>query len=218
MALSRARKQEILDELRRRAGECHRTPSCSATRASRCRRSPTCARACAQKGGKYLVVKNTLALTGGRGQCRSRPLESHFTGPTAVAYGDDPVALAKVLHGLRQGRSGIRVQGRLWSTARSIAGADRSRRSRRCPSREELIAKLLFLLQSPITRFVRVLARGAAAVRGGAGPDPADQREQAGLTLARLAISETGPGPSPRAQGERRWRSRRRSSSSRSTA
>ena len=40
---------------------------------------------------------------------------------------------------------------------RAIA-ADQIKEIASLPSREELIAKLLFLMQSPVTRFVRVLA------------------------------------------------------------
>ena len=50
-----------------------------------------------QKGGKYLVVKNTLALRAVEGGAL-KALETHFTGPTAVVYGNDPVAIAKVLN------------------------------------------------------------------------------------------------------------------------
>jgi ribosomal protein L10 len=48
------------------------------------------------KGGKYLVVKNTLARRAVEGKALEQVRE-HFTGPTAVAYGADPVSLAKVL-------------------------------------------------------------------------------------------------------------------------
>ena len=48
------------------------------------------------KGGHYVVVKNTLA----RRAVEGKPLEQvreQFFGPTAIAYGSDPVSIAKVL-------------------------------------------------------------------------------------------------------------------------
>lgn len=108
------------------------------------------------QGGRYEVVKNTLALRAIGG----KPLEQlseQFTGPTAVAYtSGDPVGLAKVLTDFAKDAPVIQFKGALLegralegSAVKEIAGL---------PSREELIAKLLFLLQAPITRLVRVLA------------------------------------------------------------
>ena len=109
-------------------------------------------------GGSYEVVKNRLALRAIEGQSLGE-LKEHFRGPTAVAYSrEDPVALAKALTEFSKEVPSIRFKGGLVdgqaidaSEVESIA---------RLPGREELIAKLLFLLQSPITR----LARGLAAI------------------------------------------------------
>ncbi len=49
-----------------------------------------------QSGGEYVVVKNTIALRAIDGNALAQ-LKEHFVGPTAVAYGNDPVALAKAL-------------------------------------------------------------------------------------------------------------------------
>jgi large subunit ribosomal protein L10 len=108
-----------------------------------------------QKGGKYLVVKNTLALRAVEGGAL-KALEGHFSGPTAVVYGDDPVALAKVLHDFIKDVPAYEFKVGLVD-GQIVAGAQ-IKELATLPSREELIAKLLFLLQSPITRFVRVLA------------------------------------------------------------
>jgi large subunit ribosomal protein L10 len=108
-----------------------------------------------QSGGEYLVVKNTIALRAIDGNALGQ-LKEHFVGPTAVAFGSDPVAIAKALTEFAkdvpvlQFKAGL-VEGRAVPAAqiKDIASL---------PSREELIAKLLFLIQSPVTRFVRVLA------------------------------------------------------------
>jgi large subunit ribosomal protein L10 len=108
-----------------------------------------------QSGGEYLVVKNTIALRAIDGNALGQ-LKEHFVGPTAVAFGSDPVAIAKALTDFAkdvpvlQFKAGL-VEGRAVPAAqiKDIASL---------PSREELIAKLLFLIQSPVARFVRVLA------------------------------------------------------------
>src|SRR5712692_8229667 len=97
---------------------------------------------------KYLVVKNTLALRATKGT----PLEAmsqHFVGPTAVAYNEDnPVALAKVLTAFAKANpnlvfKGAVVEGRAIEAKEIAAIAE-------LPSREELVARLLFLIQSPL--------------------------------------------------------------------
>ncbi len=51
-------------------------------------------RAC---GGEYRVVKNTLALKAAS-ELGLKDLDSHFKGPTAIAFGyDDPAAVAKAV-------------------------------------------------------------------------------------------------------------------------
>lgn len=106
-------------------------------------------------GGEYIVVKNTVALRAIDGAALGQ-LKEHFVGPTAVAFGNDPVALAKALTDFAkdvpvlQFKAGL-VEGR-------AVPAEQIKDIAALPSRDELIAKLLFLMQSPVTRFVRVLA------------------------------------------------------------
>jgi large subunit ribosomal protein L10 len=78
-------------------------------------------------------------------------------GPTAVVFSlTDPVAVAKALTDYAKDVPAIKLKAGLVE-GRAIA-ADQIKDIASLPSREELIAKLLFLLQSPITRFARVLA------------------------------------------------------------
>ena len=109
-----------------------------------------------KSGGQYVVIKNTLA----RRAVAGKPLEQvkeHFTGPTAVAYSlEDPVALAKVLTDFAKDAPVIEFKGGLVE-GRPIA-ASQVKEIASLPGRQELLAKLLFLMQSPIQRFVRVLA------------------------------------------------------------
>jgi large subunit ribosomal protein L10 len=108
-----------------------------------------------QSGGEYVVVKNTLALRAIDGAALAQ-LKEHFVGPTAVAFSQDPVALAKALTDFAKDVPAIQFKGGLVE-GRAVAAAQ-IKDIASLPSRDELIAKLLFLMQSPITRFARVLA------------------------------------------------------------
>ncbi len=111
-----------------------------------------------ENGGSYEVVKNRLALLAIEGQSLGE-LKEHFRGPTAVAYSaEDPVALAKALTDFSKDVPAIQFKGGLVDG--QAVDATEVESIARMPGREELIAKLLFLLQSPITR----LARGLAAI------------------------------------------------------
>lgn len=109
-----------------------------------------------QKGGHYLVVKNTLALRAIQGGALGS-LAEHFVGPTAIAWSsDDPVAIAKVLTDFVKEVPALEFKAALVE-GRTVAAAE-VQQIAQLPSREQLIAKLLYLLQSPITRLARVLA------------------------------------------------------------
>ena len=109
-----------------------------------------------ESGGHYEVVKNRIVLRVLDGSALEG-LKEHFEGPTAVAYNeDDPVALAKVLTDFAKEVPAIEFKAGLVDG--QVVEAEEVKQIATLPSREELIAKLLFLLQSPITGFVRVLA------------------------------------------------------------
>jgi large subunit ribosomal protein L10 len=107
-------------------------------------------------GGEYVVVKNTLALRAINSTALAE-LKEHFVGPTAVVYsGGDPVALAKALTDFAKDNPNIQFKAGMVE-GRAVA-AEQIKEIAQLPSREQLIAKLLFLLQSPIVRLARVLA------------------------------------------------------------
>ena len=109
-----------------------------------------------ESGGSYVVVKNRLVLRAIEGKALAQLKES-FTGPTAVAFSDsEPIALAKVLTDFQKDAPFLEFKGGLLNGV--PVAADQIKEIANLPSREALIAKLLFLLQSPITRFVRTLA------------------------------------------------------------
>lgn len=114
---------------------------------------------------KYRVVKNTLAKKAAEGT-PAEGVANSFDGSTAIAYNsNDPVALAKVLSAYSKTnplfvfKAGM-VEGRVVNVA-DIANIASM------PSKEELIAKLLFLINSPAQRIAVALngvARNLAVV------------------------------------------------------
>ena len=109
-----------------------------------------------QSGGEYVVVKNTLALRAIDSQALDQ-LKEHFVGPTAVVWSaTDPVAVAKALTDFAKDVPVLKFKAGLVE-GRPVP-AEQIKDIAQLPSREELIAKLLFLMQSPITRLARVLA------------------------------------------------------------
>ena len=106
-------------------------------------------------GGRYQVVKNTLAERAGAGT-PAESLLKNLTGTNSIAYTQsDPVALAKALTKIAkdvpafQFRSGV-VEGRVVSVGEIHELAN-------LPSREELISKIMFLLNAPAERMAIAL-------------------------------------------------------------
>ena len=106
-------------------------------------------------GGKYKVVKNTLAERASEGTKIAEALKN-LAGVTSVAYtSGDPVALAKALSKYAKDnpeftfKAGI-VEGKVISIKEIEALAT-------MPSKEEIYSKLLFLLNAPAQRLVAVM-------------------------------------------------------------
>lgn len=103
----------------------------------------------------YKVVKNTLAVRATKGT----PLEAlsaHFVGATAVAFNEDnPVGLARVLTAFAKTNPNLVFKAALVEGLPVEAGQIKAIAD--LPSREELVGRLLFLMQSPLRRLVTVL-------------------------------------------------------------
>ena len=109
-----------------------------------------------ETGSKYVVIKNTLALIAVKDAPLTK-LSDHFTGMTAVAYNTtDPVALAKVLTKFAKDVPTVQFKGAILGG--QAVPASEIQNIANLPSREELVSKLLFLLQSPIRGLATVLA------------------------------------------------------------
>jgi len=107
-------------------------------------------------GSEYVVLKNTLALRAFK-DAPIGALSEHFTGMTAVAYSKtDIVQLAKVLHQFGKTNPKVKVKAALVEGRPVPATALESLAT--MPSRPELVARLLGLMQSPMRRLVTVLS------------------------------------------------------------
>jgi large subunit ribosomal protein L10 len=113
-------------------------------------------RANARQQGVYLrVLKNTLA----RRAVENTPfadLAEQMTGPLIYGISTDPVAAAKVLNDFSKGNDKLILKagsydGKVMDKAGVQALAS-------IPSRDELLAKLLGVMQAPVSGFARVLA------------------------------------------------------------
>jgi large subunit ribosomal protein L10 len=103
-----------------------------------------------------VVVKNTLALRATRGT-PFEEISRHFVGMTAVAFNqDDPVGLAKVLTNFAKTNPNLVFKGALIDG--KAVEASEIKTIAELPTREQLVARLLFLMQSPLTRLATVLA------------------------------------------------------------
>jgi large subunit ribosomal protein L10 len=155
MALTRAQKQEIVDRYEHGLAKAPHAFQITYTGIKVNDATELRARVRAA-GGSYEVVKNTLALLAIEGKPLSA-LSSTFTGPIAVVYTEsDAVAVAKTLTEFAKTVPAVVFRGGIVD-GRPIA-ANEVEQIAKLPSREELIAKLLFLLQSPIVRLVRTLS------------------------------------------------------------
>ena len=108
-----------------------------------------------ETGSEYVVVKNTLALIAVKDSPLTA-LKDQFSGPTAVAYNrTDAVALAKALTKFAKDVPTISFKGAMLNG--QIVPADQIQNIANLPSRPELIAKLLYVMQAPIRGLATVL-------------------------------------------------------------
>lgn len=108
-----------------------------------------------QSNGSYKVVKNSVVKLAVDGT-HLAPLADHLAGPKALAWtSDDPVALAKTLRDFIKGHPALSLEN-AWLEGQVLDSAQAAQIAE-LPSRDELVAKLLYVLQSPMRRLVTAL-------------------------------------------------------------
>ena len=114
-------------------------------------------------GASYKVTKNRLTRLALKGT-KFEPLSELFTGPTAIAYSEDPVAAAKVAVEFAEKNDHLSILGGAIGEQMLDAGAVLM--LAKLPSLDELRSSLLALLNAPATRIATVLqAPGAQLAR-----------------------------------------------------
>ncbi len=136
-------------------------------------------------GGRYRVVKNKLAARASKGTKVEAALQN-LKGVSSVAYtSGDPVALAKALS--------------TWMTENAeydgqLMGVEEVKRLATMPPKEEIYAKLLFLIQAPAQRLATVLnatGRDMAVVLG----QGVEKGKFAGAAAPAPAAESAAPAP-----------------------
>lgn len=108
---------------------------------------------------KMRIIKNTLAKIASEGT-PFEAMKDQFKGTRALIFSyDNPIGPAKVASEFAKENEQLQIKGGILSDdgkASLLSEADVQALAN-LPSKEELIAKLLFLLNAPITMFVRTL-------------------------------------------------------------
>jgi large subunit ribosomal protein L10 len=107
-------------------------------------------------GGKYEVVKNTVAERAAEGT-PTAPLLKNLKGTNSIAYTRlDPVALAKVLTKVAKDVPAFQFRAG-WVEGR-VVSIEEINQLAQLPSKEELISKIMFLVNAPAQRVATALA------------------------------------------------------------
>jgi len=107
-----------------------------------------------QAGGRFRVLKNTLAARAAQGTPAEAVLQG-LKGVSSIAYtSGDGVALAKALQNYVKDNPSLTIKAGLVEGA-AISAAQVAQLAA-TPSKPELYAKLLFLIQAPAQRLVTV--------------------------------------------------------------
>jgi large subunit ribosomal protein L10 len=106
-------------------------------------------------GGRYRVLKNKLAARASKGTKVEQALQG-LKGVSSVAYtSGDPVALAKALSTWMQENAEFTFK--LGIVDGHVITVEEVKRLATMPSKEEIFAKLLFLINAPAQRLVTVM-------------------------------------------------------------
>jgi len=114
-----------------------------------------------EAGASFKVTKNRLTRRALEGTIY-QPLEEYFTGPTAIAYSEDPVAAAKAAVDFSKTNDKLIVLGGALGDEQLDVASVKALAS--LPSLDELRAKTVAMLSTPATRIAGVLQAPAGQV------------------------------------------------------
>lgn len=107
-----------------------------------------------EAGASFKVTKNRLTRRAIDGT-KFSPLSDMFTGPTAIAYSDDPVAPAKVAVKFAKSNDKLVVLG--GALGEEMLDVDGIKALASLPGLDELRAKIVGMISTPATRIAGVL-------------------------------------------------------------
>jgi large subunit ribosomal protein L10 len=123
------------------------------------------------KGVSLMVLKNTLARRAVGGSS-FEVVADQMTGPLIYGFSEDAVAAAKVVADFAKTNEKLVIRGGAFGgKALDVNGV---KQLANIPPKEVLLAQLLGLMQSPISRTARVLAALAEKKGGGVAEVPAE--------------------------------------------
>ena len=106
-------------------------------------------------GSRFAVVKNTLAKRAVEGTAVAE-IEKHFTGPTGVVWaGDDPVSPAKVVAEFAKAQETFSLKAGVVDGA--TVGPSEIENLATLPTKDELVAKLLALMNAPAVKLLQTI-------------------------------------------------------------
>ena len=107
-----------------------------------------------ESGAKFKVTKNRLTRLALK-NTKFEGISNLFSGPTAIAYSNDPVAAAKIsVEFAKENNKLIVIGGALGS---DILDADGVKALATLPSLDELRGKIVGLMQAPASKIAQVL-------------------------------------------------------------
>ena len=114
-----------------------------------------------EAGANFKVTKNRLTRRALEGT-QYEGLSGMFTGPTAIAYSEDPVAAAKAAVSFSKENKKLIVLG--GAVGDEKLDTNRVKALASLPSLDDLRAKILSMLQTPATRIASLLQTPAGQV------------------------------------------------------
>ncbi|HPN64581.1 MAG TPA: 50S ribosomal protein L10 [Candidatus Goldiibacteriota bacterium] len=108
-------------------------------------------------GAIYKVTKNTVSKRALDAMNINGDVKKMFKGVTGVVFSNDYVSAAKVLANFAKENEKLQIKGGFIESKRYTM--DEIKEISKLSSKEELIAKLVYLLNQPIVKFVRQIAK-----------------------------------------------------------
>lgn len=116
-----------------------------------------------ESGSSMRVVKNRLAKIAISGKSAEK-ISDLFSGPTAIAYAEDPVAPAKAVHEYAKKNEKLEILGGVMGDEVLDQAGVKSLAS--MPSREEILASIIHAVTSPAAEIAGAIGAPASNIAG----------------------------------------------------